>query len=988
MHDAPALNLPRRAVVDKGSTGGQYKFLRCKDKVLVSTFNARTLHQPHSLGELSDSAAKQDIDVICIQEHRFIHDLKYDVNKVPNGYTLITSTATKNSAGAAVGGVGFLLNQKATRCLSSIDTVSPRIIVASFVGNPATTVICAYSPTNCSEEDEVVAFYKDMSDTARSIPPHNVLLVCGDFNAKLGSSDRVHYFHSQANRNGQHLQDYADEFNLVIGNTAFRKPQRKLWTFKYPDSTKAQIDYILVRKKWRNSLHNAEAYSTFSTVGSDHRIVTATIQLSLRAPKRKSNKHRTINFKPLCKNETLQQQYTIEVTNRFSSLENESCSIPDEDSYNRLSEACISAATTVLPKKMRSSLKNTSQSQRVQSARKTLHDAINKGEDLIKPREDLKQAYLLEEQQLLEEKISQVQHASHSSQHLEAWKVINDITGRKRSKTVPLRGSIDERNSAWLQHFRTLLGEPPLINNDDFDVSPIVDGELPITADKFTMDELDIALKQTRSGRAVGLDNIPLEIWKTEKFKHFLLKVCNKALIQHEIPTHWTRSAIIPIPKKGDLSNPANYRGISLTCVGAKIYNRMLLNRLRPHIDPILRWNQNGFRENRSTISQILALRRLLEGMKSKNLPLVAIFIDFLKAFDSIHRERMFMILQAYGIPDNIIKAVMIMYDNSSAIVMSNDGETEPFKTSAGVLQGDTLAPYLFIIVLDYVMRQALSSTYEETGIVLEPRRSRRHPEIRLHDLDFADDIALLASTMEKAESLLHSVESASNAVGLHLNEGKTKALLLNMGQTNNIKTKKGVTLENVPHFKYLGSYVPDSFLDFKSRKAQAWKACNTLEKIWKSNLNRQNKINVFRACVESILLYGSETWTITKILEARIDGCYTQLLRRALNISWKEHIPNKVVYGKLPPITSKIKARRLSFAGHCLRTADQPVAHLVFWTPTGGCSSRGRQRITYPDTIKNDIELEEQEIIKLMKDRKLWAQHVAAASSTPSTDD
>ena len=101
-----------------------------------------------------------------------------------------------------------------------------------------------------------------------------------------------------------------------------------------------------------------------------------------------------------------------------------------------------------------------------------------------------------------------------------------------------------------------------------------------------------------------------------------------------------------------------------------------------------------------------------------------------------------------------------------------------------------------------------------------------------------------------------------------------------------------------------------------------------------------------------------------------------------------KEHIPNKVVYGKLPPITSKIKARRLSFAGHCLRTADQPVAHLVFWTPTGGCSSRGRQRITYPDTIKNDIELEEQEIIKLMKDRKLWAQHVAAASSTPSTDD
>ena len=102
------------------------------------------------------------------------------------------------------------------------------------------------------------------------------------------------------------------------------------------------------------------------------------------------------------------------------------------------------------------------------------------------------------------------------------------------------------------------------------------------------------------------------------------------------------------------------------------------------------------------------------------------------------------------------------------------------------------MAPYLIIIVLDYVMRQATSSTDEKMGIVLEPRRSRRHPEIRLHDLDFADDIVLPASAIEKAESLLHSVESAANAVGLHLNEGNTKALLLNLGQTDNIKTKKG----------------------------------------------------------------------------------------------------------------------------------------------------------------------------------------------------
>ena len=80
----------------------------------------------------------------------------------------------------------------------------------------------------------------------------------------------------------------------------------------------------------------------------------------------------------------------------------------------------------------------------------------------------------------------------------------------KRSKTVPLRGSIEERNYAWLA-FQNSTWRATLINDDDFDVSPIVDGELPITADKFTIEELYIALKQTRSGSAVGLDKIPLE---------------------------------------------------------------------------------------------------------------------------------------------------------------------------------------------------------------------------------------------------------------------------------------------------------------------------------------------------------------------------------------------------------------------------------------------------------------------------------------------
>ena len=100
--------------------------------------------------------------------------------------------------------------------------------------------------------------------------------------------------------------------------------------------------------------------------------------------------------------------------------------------------------------------------------------------------------------------------------------------------------------------------------------------------------------------------------------------------------------------------------------------------------------------------------------------------------------------------------------------MISPDGVTEPFPILAGVLQGDTLAPFLFIVVLDYVMRHALKDIHLSTGVILEERKSRRHPELRLHDLDFADDIALLSSSIQSAETLLHHIEEASNCVGLH----------------------------------------------------------------------------------------------------------------------------------------------------------------------------------------------------------------------------
>ena len=114
----------------------------------------------------------------------------------------------------------------------------------------------------------------------------------------------------------------------------------------------------------------------------------------------------------------------------------------------------------------------------------------------------------------------------------------------------------------------------------------------------------------------------------------------------------------------------------------------MLLNRIRPVLDPLLRFNQNGFRQNRTTDGQILALRQLIEGIQQNNLTA--------EHYAIIDSANMMKILTAYGIPQRIVQAVNVMYCNKRAKVVGPDRDTEQSMLLAGVLQEDTLAPYIF----------------------------------------------------------------------------------------------------------------------------------------------------------------------------------------------------------------------------------------------------------------------------------------------------
>jgi hypothetical protein len=563
-----------------------------------------------------------------------------------------------------------------------------------------------------------------------------------------------------------------------------------------------------------------------------------------------------------------------------------------------------------------------------------------------------------------------------------AWKTINEVSGRKSSNRAKLKASSqEERVKLWQNHFKDLLGKPP--QTSDEEITPIFTKELNIKKGPFTANELQTAIKSIQNGKACGLDEIPAEVWKIDEFHQVLLECCNGVYNQDPID-RWTEGCLLAFPKKGDLSVTKNYRGITLTAIAAKIYNLMLLNRLRPEIDPLLRKTQNGFRTNRATTGQILTIRRILEGVKSKNLPATLLFIDFSKAFDSIHREKMSKILLAYGIPKETVDAIMMLYRNTRSMVRSPDGDTEFFDIIAGVLQGDTLAPFIFIICLDYVLRFALDKN-QDLGFTLTKQRSRRHPAIKITDVDYADDLAVTTDDLKDATALLQNIEKTALEIGLHINAEKTEFICLNQDSSVGMKSTNGKNIKQVDDFKYLGSYISSTEHDVNVRLGKAWGALNAMDKIWKSNLPDKLKRNFFRATVESVLVYGSITWTLTSKLEKKLDGAYTRMLRIALNKSWRQHLTNKVLYGNIPPISKSICQQRLRFAGHCWRSKNELASKLILWSPTHGKRSQGRPKKTYIDQLISDTGCLIDELPTEMNNREEWRRHVISsrASST-----
>lgn len=139
---------------------------------------------------------------------------------------------------------------------------------------------------------------------------------------------------------------------------------------------------------------------------------------------------------------------------------------------------------------------------------------------------------------------------------------------------------------------------------------------------------------------------------------------------EETIPEEWKDGYLMKLPKKGDLSNCANHKGITLLNVPEKILNRIILNRIKQEVDDNLRDQQADFCKNISYTDQIATLRIIIDQCAEWNSSLYVGFIDYEKAFDSVDRRTIWKLLRHYGVPNKLVNIIRNFYEHLASRVI------------------------------------------------------------------------------------------------------------------------------------------------------------------------------------------------------------------------------------------------------------------------------------------------------------------------------
>ncbi|XP_073814500.1 uncharacterized protein [Musca autumnalis] len=945
---------------------------RFKDHDLrICTWNVRTLYREGAVFALADVLGKYKADITAIQEIRWTGK---DVTTTPKGDALYYSCHdTKHEFGC-----GFVVGRRLKHLVSSFTPVNERLATIRFKAKFFNiSFICAHAPTEDKDEQTKDIFYESLEETYDRCPAHDIKIVLGDFNAKIGKENifgqTVGKFslHSETSDNGMRLIDFAAAKNMVVSSTRFKHLDIHKGTWLSPDQrTINQIDHVVIDGRHSSSVLDVRSFRG-ANIDSDHYLVAAKVRTRLNV----ANKARTDTTRKLDIAKLQTQQIATAYSTQLTQLLNDSASRPDNISaqWQNIAHSMQTAAKSVLGYQ-RPPPKNPWYDQECRAAteeknaayRTTLQSVATRSarERYREKRREEKRLFRRKKREMEKRECEQMEMYRRQNEVRKFYQRVKHQTdgfGTGISSCRDQQGNLvtdtDSVLRIWKEHFSKLLVSDSSEDGEDT-TDPIPDDGIECIPP--SQDEVRTAINRLKNNKAAGADGLPAELFKTggDTLIRCMHQLVSTIWQEERVPDDWNVSILCPVHKKGDKTVCSNYRGISLLPIAYKIVSGILCERLKPMVNEIIGPYQCGFRPGKSTIDQIFTLRQILEKTQEMQIDTFHLFVDYKAAFDSPIRSKVFQAMSDFGIPAKLIRLCRMTLTETRSSVKIGKNLSEEFTTKRGFRQGDGLSCDLFNILLEKVIRDA---------------KVKRNGTIYTNShmlLAYADDIDIMGRSVKEVTDTFAKVERESAKVGLAVNGVKTKLMVSTRNMSINTAPSVNVgtyNFEVVKDFVYLGTAINTTnniSCEIRRRIVLANRCYFGLSKQFRNKAtSRQTKITLYKTLILPVLMYGSEAWVLAQADKAvlcvferkilrKIYGpiCVDGEYRRRMNIELYQ------LYNDIN-IVERIEIQRLRWLGHVIRMSDdEPAKKAYKYGPHGGSRRSGRPKLRWSEQVKRDI--------------------------------
>ncbi|KAK3540074.1 hypothetical protein QTP70_025389, partial [Hemibagrus guttatus] len=741
--------------------------------------------------ELADMMERRKVDILCVQETRWKGS---KARSIGAGFKLFYYGVDSKR-----NGVGVVLKEEFVRNVLEVKRVSDRVMSLKLeIEGVMLNVVSGYAPQVGCELEEKERFWSELDEVMESIPTGERVVIGADFNGHVGEGNRGDeevmgkFGVKERNLEGQMVVDFAKRMDMAVVNTYFQKREEHRVTYK-SGGRRTQVDYILCRRGNLKEISDCKVV-VGESVARQHRMVVCRMTLMVCKTKRSKIEKKTKWWK-LKKEECCEEfrqklrqalggqvvlpddwETTAEVireTRRKVLGVSSGRRKEDKETWWWNEEVQDSVQRKRLAKKKWDMDRTEENRQEYKELQRRVKREVSKAKQKaydelytrLDTREGEKDLYRLARQR------------DRDGKDVQQVRVIKDRDGR----VLTSEESVQRR---WKEYFEELMNEE---NEREKRVEGVNSVEQKV--DKIRKDEVRKALKRMKSGKAVGPNDIKVEVWKClgEAAVEFLASLFNRVLESERMPEEWRRSVLVPIFKnKGDVQSCSNYRGIKLMSHTMKLWERVVEARLRKVVE--ICEQQYGFMPRKSTTDAIFALRILMEKYRDGQRELHCVFVDLEKAYDRVPREELWYCMRKSGVAETYVRVVQDMYERSRTVVRCAVGQTEEFNVEVGLHQGSALSPLLFAIVMDQLSEEVRQES----------------PWTMM----FADDIVICSESREQVEENLERWRFVLERRGMKVSGSKTEYMCVNEREGSGTVRLQGEEVKKVQEFKYLGSTV------------------------------------------------------------------------------------------------------------------------------------------------------------------------------------